>query len=64
MLVAGDAYVTGYRWIDDTGRPMLAGARALLRANSRIVEATRHAAQAGVPSTSSAAATAGRDAIR
>lgn len=64
VLVAGDAHVEGYRWIDDNGRPMIAGARALLRADRRVVEAKRHEAQAGVPSTSSAAATAGRAAIR
>jgi hypothetical protein len=44
LAIAG-GHIDGYRWIDDGGRPMLAGGRALL-AQGTLVEAKKRDAVA------------------
>lgn len=45
-LVVGPARVEGYRWVDDAGKPMLAGGRSFLPWQSTIVDARKRAAVA------------------
>jgi hypothetical protein len=46
VLSIGDGHIDGYRWIEDAGRPMLAGGRALLAQGTRIEAKKRDAVAA------------------
>jgi hypothetical protein len=46
VLTVGEGHIDGYRWVDDNGRPMLAGGRALLAQGKRIEAKKREAVAA------------------
>ncbi len=45
VLSAADGHIDGYRWIEDGGRPMIAGGRAIIGSDMHdaiVIDATRH----------------------